>query len=378
MLGRACHVRHAGLLKGDSVTADSQNPANSLLIRRGRAMLDLRLNRPRALNSLDPELIHRLDSVLRSVAGDSSCRFVLLSGQGERGFCAGGDIKFMAQALRRGEKGEVLAFLAAEYQLDLLVRRFSKPIIVLANGICMGGGLGLAAGADLVLATETTHMAMPESQIGFFPDVGATGWLFEKCPPGYPELLGVTGYPVQGEQSVQLGLATHLVPQASRQAVVSLLEGVEAEQLPGQRQAAAKMLARLIERETVPAGPARPDQKAWVREIFAGCDSLPELRDQLSACSREQELCRSMVSELARRSPTAMALTLMLLRKNQGQPMEAVFASDLAAASSMLDHPDFLEGVRARLEDRDGQPSWNPSDLDDIDMQQLAGIWDRS
>jgi enoyl-CoA hydratase/carnithine racemase len=129
---------------------------------------------------------------------DETCRLVLFWGTGERGFCAGGDLKRLAHDLLRLNMADVYQFFAEEYALDLKIYQFVKPVLVIADCITMGGGLGIAAGADWVIATERTRMAMPETRIGFFPDVGATGWLFKKCPSGYPEYLALTSHEVVG------------------------------------------------------------------------------------------------------------------------------------------------------------------------------------
>src|SRR5512143_199897 len=183
-----------------------------VLIRRVAGLTTVTLNRPRVLNTLNPETVRRLTQALEKARADASVRLVLLTGAGERAFCAGGDLKELYGEIKAGDYRRALAFFPEEYGLDLMTHRYPKPVVVLAHGITMGGGLGLAAGADLVVATESTRMAMPETRIGFFPDVGATGWLFRKCPPGYPEYLALTGYEVVGPECVRLGLATHLVP----------------------------------------------------------------------------------------------------------------------------------------------------------------------
>jgi enoyl-CoA hydratase/carnithine racemase len=165
------------------------------------------LNRPQVVNTLTREMVRLIGRDLTDAWADQDVQFFLLTGAGDRGFCAGGDLKALAAAVGGGNFAAAEEFLREEYEVDLLVHRFPKPVIVLGDGITMGGGLGLAAGADIVVATERTRMAMPETRIGFFPDVGATGWLFTKCPPGYPEYLGLTGYELQGAQGVRLGLA---------------------------------------------------------------------------------------------------------------------------------------------------------------------------
>ncbi|MCJ7541464.1 MAG: enoyl-CoA hydratase/isomerase family protein, partial [Desulfobacterales bacterium] len=183
-------------------------PESKVLIRRRHRMMSIVLNRPRALNSINLEMIRLIRKALDEIEADEHCRFVLLYGTGERGFCAGGDVKALAQAIQ--QKSDMGADMILEQEYDMLLRlhRFPKPVIVLADGITMGAGLGVAASADMAVATERTRMAMPETRIGFFPDVGSTGWMFDKCPAGYPEYLGLTGYEMNGAETVRVGFAT--------------------------------------------------------------------------------------------------------------------------------------------------------------------------
>ena len=152
----------------------------------------------------------------------------------------------MTQSVRESPIEKALEFLVDEYALDLIIHRFPKPVVVIADGITMGGGLGLSAGADIVLATERTSTAMPETRIGFFPDVGATGWMFDKCPPGYPEYLGLTGYEMIGAEAVRVGLATHLMPSERLPELIDHLEKYGAD-LPQSRTRAAQSCRRHLD-----------------------------------------------------------------------------------------------------------------------------------
>ena len=196
-----------------------------VLVERHPGLMGLVLNRPRVLNTLNREMIRLLTLGLEAALVASDVKLVVISGAGERGFCAGGDLKELTRAVQAGEVHLADQFFQEEYALDLMLHQCPKPVVVLAPGITMGGGLGLAAGADLVVATETTRMAMPETRIGFFPDVGGTGWLFTKCPPGYPEYLALTGYELEGAECVRLGLATHLVDSS---AIARIAAGAQA------------------------------------------------------------------------------------------------------------------------------------------------------
>jgi len=227
----------------------------------------------------------------------------------------------------------------------------------------MGGGLGLAAGADIVLATESTRMAMPETRIGFFPDVGATGWLFTKCPPGYPEYLTLTGYELMGAECVRLGLATHLVAEDRLSQLRQALEH-EAENLPTQRPQAAKALQEILAPFATKEIDLHPELDAWVQEHFAGKQSLQELLTALKQCRYEAKLCEHAYSRLVERSPTALAVALQLLRANAGRPLAEVYRREALAAHFLITHPDYLEGIRARIIDKDNQPRWQPPTIE--------------
>ena len=201
---------------------------------------------------------------------------MVICGAGDRGFCAGGDLKELTGAVQAGAVHLADQFFQEEYALDLMIHQCPKPVVVLAHGITMGGGLGLAAGADLVVATETTRMAMPETRIGFFPDVGGTGWLFAKCPRGYPEYLALTGYELLGAECVRLGLASHLVDQVRLPEVREALQNCAGE-LPAAKPAAVDQLKLVLAPFTHREIPPNPELDAWVAERFAGKRSLQEI-----------------------------------------------------------------------------------------------------
>ena len=341
--------------------ADKTEPP--ILVERHPGLMSLVLNRPRVLNTLNREMIRLLTRGLEEALAASDVKLVVISGAGERGFCAGGDLKELTRAVQAGEVHLADQFFQEEYALDLMIHQCPKPVVVLARGITMGGGLGLAAGADLAVATETTRMAMPETRIGFFPDVGGTGWLFTKCPPGYPEYLALTGYELEGAECVRLGLATHLVESARltelRQALKRCAAG-----LPGDKPGAVAHLEQVLAPFSRPDIPSNPDLDAWVAERFAGQRSLQELMAALTQCSLELRLCEEVRRRLAERSPTALAVTLQLLRANEGRPLPEVFHREALAAHFIITHPDYLEGIRARIIDKDDQPRWQPASIE--------------
>lgn len=337
----------------------------TVLVHRHTRMMSIVLNRPRVLNSLDLEMIRFIDEALDEVESDERFQFVLLYGAGDRGFCAGGDIKALAQAVQQNVSIPADQILGEEYDLCLRLHRFPKPVIALADGITMGAGLGLAAAGDIVVATERTRMAMPETRIGFFPDVGATGWMFSKCPRGYPEYLGLTGYEMVGFEALRLGLATHLLKSERMSELIAALERHSAS-LSGSRAQAAEDLLTEIDHFFDKGTSAKPEMDEWVATYFSGKSSMVEIMESLRQCTIQINLCDGVFNRLAERSPTAVVLTLQLLRHNEGRPIEEVFQADLKAATFIVAHPDYVEGVRARLVDKDDNPQWQPKTIEEV------------
>jgi enoyl-CoA hydratase len=345
--------------------------ADPVLVKKDHNTLSIGLNRPEVLNSLNSNMVRRIQKALDKAEQDDAIHLVLLYGEGEQGYCAGGDIKAMAQAVREGKMEKALQFLEEEYALDLRIHRFPKPVVVLADGITMGGGLGLCGGADMVLATERTRSAMPETRIGFFPDVGATGWMFRKCPPGYPEYLGLTGYEMTGAECVRVGFATHLMASEDVSKILNFLKSAS-RKISKQKPTAVRQLTGLIEPFLDSRVPLKPGMDDWVKAYFCGKTSIKGILEELRHCSIFNDLCDGVFERLSERSPTALVVTLQLLRHNEGRPIEEVFEADLKAARFILAHPDYLEGVRARILDKDDRPRWEPDSLEKVGKIDLG------
>ena len=208
-------------------------------------------------------------------------------------------------------------------------------------------------------------MAMPETRIGFFPDVGATGWMFSKCPKGYPEYLGLTGYEMVGAEAVRVGFASHLVRSERLPELVTALERYSGS-LSRTRSHGAEALVAGLERFFDKNIPRNPDMDQWVAAYFAGKSSMVEIMGSLRQCTIQTQLCDGVFTRLAERSPTAVVLTLKLLRHNEIQPLEEVFRADLKVARFIVAHPDYVEGVRARLVDKDDNPQWQPASIEEV------------
>lgn len=337
-----------------------------VLSRKLKSGLSIILNRPEAINSLSEAMIDRMSILLDEAAADEQCLFVLFYGNGPKGFCAGGDVKELARLVSLKQYDQVDSFFRKEYGLDLKIHLFPKPVIVLANGITMGGGLGIAAGAGISIATERTRMAMPETRIGFFPDIGSTGWMFERCPKGYPEYLGLTGYDMTGSECVRLGFATHYMKSENIPRLIDILKNNELKGGQGKQEIRNRLLEKIsgLLDFNIPINLA---MDAWVEKYFAGKSDIQEILASLSQCHEQEDHCSEVFRSIAERAPTALILTLKLLRYNEGRSIADVLATELKAAQFITRHPDYLEGIRARLVDRDDKPTWTPDRIDLVD-----------
>jgi len=282
----------------------------SVLVEHADCFVHIILNRPEVINSLTLDMIRIIAGALEGARTDDAVKLVIISGMGERGFCAGGDIKLMARAVTENNLEPAMAFLEEENNLDLAIHRYPKPVVVFARGITMGGGLGISSGADITIASETTRMAMPETRIGFFPDVGSTGWLFLKCrKKGYPEFLGLTGYEMKGTECVRIGLANCLIPASRMEGALEIIKH-HAGDLPAERSAAAACLKEHLSPFEEKDIPVNLEMDKWVEEYFAGKNSVLDILNSLKACSILNDLCEGVFRRLSERSPSAAFVTL--------------------------------------------------------------------
>lgn len=309
----------------------------------------IRLNRPRAINALTQGMVASMQAQLELWAGDDAVTAVALEGAGERGLCAGGDVRALRAAILSGE-GDPVAFWHDEYVLDAAIARFPKPFVALMDGIVMGGGLGLSAWGSLRVVTERSRVAMPETAIGFFPDVGML-YLLARAPGELGTHLAMTGVTVGGPDAVHVGLADVVLDSPRLPALVhELADG----RLPEPWE---------LRDDRVPP-PALASEREWIDECYAGDDAaviLERLREDPAPAAREA------AEVIASRSPLSVAVTLEALRRAARlDTPEDVFAQDLALGRAFLGGSDFVEGVRAVLVDRDHDPRWTHASLADV------------
>ncbi|HEV7264342.1 MAG TPA: enoyl-CoA hydratase/isomerase family protein [Falsiroseomonas sp.] len=312
----------------------------SVIARREGAAGTILMNRPRALNALDMAMIEGITAALRAFRDDPAVRLVVLEGAGDRAFCAGGDVRRMRDLALAGDAAAIEAFFAGEYAMNFAIAEFPKPWISLIDGVCMGGGIGVSVHGSHRVVSEHAMLAMPETAIALFPDVG-TSFVLPRLPGALGSWLALTGARLKGAEAVEAGLATHFVPRAG---------------LPALRAALLEGDAQVVDRFAQPVSPgAVGAQRAAVDRCF-GHDSLDAIRAALEA--EGTDWARAQLAILARMSPTSMAVTLELLRRGAGMTLAECLAMELALTRTVTRHPDFAEGVRAVLVDKDNAPSW--------------------
>jgi len=331
------------------------------------------LDSERSLNALTLDMVEALLPRLAEWAADDSVPAVLLRGRGDRAFCAGGDVRRLTEAARAGEgdRGYPGLFFAREYRLDYAIHRYPKPLLVWGTGVVMGGGLGLFSGARFRVATESTRMAMPEITIGLYPDVGGSYFL-SRLPGRLGLFLGLSALQFGGADARFLGLATHVLPSAGWDALVAGLQGLDWSGDDLARTAAIDALLHAQALTDLPPGPVQQHEAAI--NHLAGHDSLHEL----DAAWRQDPLPEDAwlaraVGNYRAGSPTSAALIWRQWHEAGGQTLAEVFRTEWIVSTQCALHPDFPEGVRALLIDKDQAPRWRPATLAGVDEAWLAG-----
>ena len=307
----------------------------------------LTLDRPQALNALTHGMIKALASQLQAWAADDSVQTVAIRGAGERAFCAGGDIRAVQQAVAAGRAQEGADLLRDEYRMNALIGGYPKPYVALLHGITMGGGAGVSVHGRYRLADETLAFAMPETAIGFIPDIGASYFL-SRLPDQIGLYLGLTGTRIGLGDALDAGLVTHAVRKDDFEAAIEELA----------RGAAVEKTVRSFARKP-PAGPLSALHRSLA--TFFGAASVEAILERLDRDGGE--FARAVAQELRSRSPTSLKLVFRQLREARRLTLEQCLAMELRLALRTLEGHDFREGVRAALVDKDRNPKWQPSSL---------------
>lgn len=318
------------------------------------------LNRPKALNSLSLEMVQLIAPRLAGWQSDDSVSAVLIEGAGDRAFCAGGDIRELYD--RRGSDFGA-NFYATEYRLNIAIADFAKPYIALMDGVTMGGGVGLSVHGSHRIATERTLFAMPETGIGFFPDVGG-GWFLPRCPGELGMFLGLTGYRLRAADCLAAGVCDVYIPSNRLDAFIEELGDSDDKS----RAAVDSIIADFA--ETPPGEAALSVQRAAIDRIFAA-DRVEDIVAGLSA--EGGAWAQQALDLLASKSPTALKVTHRLIREGAAMTRFADhMAMEFRLASHFYAGHDLFEGIRAVIVDKDNAPDWRPAELAAVGEADVA------
>ncbi len=290
------------------------------------------LNRPRAINALTGEMFGAMYDALTAWNADDSVTAVELAGEGERGFCAGADVRTLAETVR--DDGPFLQYLETEYAVDMALADYPKPVTSFMRGIAMGGGIGIGGHVDRRIVYSDTVMAMPETKIGFFPDAGVMYELSRAGAVG--KHVALTSSTFTGGDALLMGLAD---------------ESAEGD---------------------LPA-PLFDDNASWIQECYASDDVL----DIVAALEGHgAEAAQQAARDLRARSPFAVHVAMRALVRARSLRLSEVFAQDLHLAESVIPSGDFVEGVRALLVDKDKNPHWRHSSLEAVPAAEIDRVFD--
>ncbi|WP_331376626.1 enoyl-CoA hydratase/isomerase family protein [Sinorhizobium chiapasense] len=340
---------------------EMQSAQPEVVVERQGAIGRLRLNRPRALNSLNLPMIRMIAAALTDFERDSAVAAVLVTGEGERGLCAGGDIRMIYESGReRPEEGA--QFWREEFIVNSRISAYSKPYIAVMDGIVMGGGVGVSAHGSHRVVTERTRLAMPETGIGYFTDVGAT-WLLPRAPGEFGTYIGLTGRDIGAANAIHARLADSFVPSDRIGDLITALVA-----LPDSAKANDVTAAIQSVSSEPPASPLH-DQFSLIDRCFA-FDSVEEILDALERDG--SDFAFETLQMLRTRSAISLKLTLSLLRAGRASAsLNECLEREYAATIGMLSNPDFYEGVRAAVIDKDRNPKWSVG-LAEVTPQALA------
>lgn len=329
------------------------------------------LSRPGSLNALTLPMVRKLMHTLLTWQRAPGILAVAIRGDGKEGpfgvFCAGGDIRFLHKAASSGDP-QIDDFFTEEYALNFLIHTYSKPIIAFMDGVVMGGGMGIGQGASLRIVTDRTRMAMPETAIGLFPDVGA-GYFLSRCPGRVGEWLALTGATIDADTAIAAKLADCKLPANALHVLWQTLATTESLQ--------AHDIEALISDKCIASNACGVSDRKQIDHYFS-LDSVCDILLALEASEEPWE--KSVASQLRSRSPLMLYVALEQIRRARSMSL----ADDLRMERGMmrhcfglrLDHNEALEGIRAMAVDKDHAPKWSPSRVEDVTSKMMDAFFE--
>ncbi len=329
------------------------------------------LDKPKALNALSTDMIEAMQATLNDWAANDAVKAVWIEGAGDKAFCAGGDVVMLYHSMKETATGDIPQkaheFFTKEYQLDQTIHNYAKPVIIYADGIVMGGGLGVAVGGSHRIVTERSMIAMPEVTIGLYPDVGAS-WFFNRMPGKCAEFLGMTGARMNAADALFTKLADFAVATDDlAEMQLAILESDGTHDGITMAIQASQMEQRVHE------------SQLWVNyelinELMAPTD-LSEVVTQFQALETEDKWLGFAAKALVNGCPMTLHLVREQIKRAKHMSLSEVFEMELIMSTQCAMHPDLAEGIRALLIDKDGQPKWSAASVADITAEQVEAFF---
>ncbi len=330
-----------------------------LFEKRGKAGF-VTLNRPKALNALNQAMVVALENQLMRWAADPSVAHVVITGAGDKAFCAGGDIRSIYDARMAGQTEGLSGFFREEYVLNAQIKSYPKPYVALINGIVMGGGVGVSVHGSHRVGTEKTLFSMPETGIGFFPDVGGS-WFLPRMPKQTGMYCALSAGRMKQGDALATGVLTHAVPEALLQDVELALETAE------------DINTTLAPYLTTPEkGPVA--ENADLIEAAFSADTVPDILARLEAA--DSDFAKKTAKVIRDKSPTSVLLAFEQMKRCAALSFNECMKLEYRIVSRILQGTDFFEGIRAVLVDKDQSPKWSPSRFDQVDSAELASYFE--
>lgn len=318
------------------------------------------LNRPKAYNALDLEMIQTLRMHLNKLQEDEAIQFIILQSSMDTVFCAGGDIKAAYQ--KQNDPDYARIFFQLEYGLNAVIYNYPKPIIALINGLTLGGGMGLAMHASHRIVNENALLGMPETAIGFFPDVGS-GYFYNKLPDPLGLYFALTGALIYPCEAMKTGLATHYISLSKWESLIQDL-----------KECSNKIdIEKCFERYQEPQNFAQAFPFADVINECFSANSIEEILERLQ--NHSSPFAKECYQKLLTKSPTSLKVTFKKFKQNKGWSLKAVLEEDFALSQNFIHHPDMKEGIRAQIIDKDKSPKWNPSTLEEVTEEMVERLF---
>lgn len=330
------------------------------------------LNRPQVLNSLDIDMVTRIKERLDTWKSRSDVAMVCVIGAGEKGLCAGGDIRDLYDHRSSNIVERAADFFTAEYMMDSLLWNFPKTVLVYMDGVVMGGGVGISVGASHRIVTEKTKWAMPELNIGFFPDVGSSHFL-NRLPGAIGRYLALTSNVIKAEDVLYLGLADYYLEERDWHELLQALSDKDWT-VGDTRNDLHELIASFVKTNDAPSPLQEMKEKI---DAHFSLETVEEIIHSLEESSQDTDDWEDKVrKKLLSKSPTSLKVALKQQQEGEGKSYTDCLRMELDMAMNFMNHDDFYEGVRSVLVDKDRSPAWQPTSLADVSDAEVASFFE--